>query len=417
LSLALPTPAGSAADGGTGLDVTINGAPVDATAALGPRDVGYQNYDVCAGGQDVVRPLSDGWSIAALIEAAGATPESTASVQIRRASTSPIPGWVTLTPQDFDPTVPGGLDLSEGPAFIYSASGPVYDFFRPYRGSSCLADANANDWVRPPNGDPLRIAITTDALLKVRARASTTQPTVGQPDTFSATVLRPPSGASLSYTWTFSDDTTAQGAVVTHGFPAAGTYQAVVSVTGSDRSGGTSTPLAITVGAAPGPPGQGRSSPQPPTVGGPTGGQPDGQPSGPHPGPEPPGPGATSSSGATSTASSSSSATPGQTNASTGPPTDQHPAAAGASNGVVVHGYLVAADAEGIRTIRGLAGLFALGPSPARSSGHEGTGSSGSWGWAGPILGGAAFAVLLAAGMVIERGRPTVFSRFGTPRR
>ena len=65
---------------------------------------------------------------------------------------------------------------------------------------------------------------------------------LGQVTTFTATVS---SGSDVSYNWTFGDQTSGSGAVVTPTYAAAGNYTAVV--TASNALGTVTAPPSVTV--------------------------------------------------------------------------------------------------------------------------------------------------------------------------
>jgi PKD repeat protein len=67
----------------------------------------------------------------------------------------------------------------------------------------------------------------------------------------SAEVSGEPRDAKLSFEWSFGDGASGGGRVVSHRFTRPGVYEAVVTVYGTDDSGGASAPLRITVGEPP----------------------------------------------------------------------------------------------------------------------------------------------------------------------
>jgi PKD repeat protein len=70
---------------------------------------------------------------------------------------------------------------------------------------------------------------------------------VGQAVTFDGSGSQPGSSPIVSYDWNFGDGNTASGAVVTHVYGAAGTYQVTLTVTGQDGLGNTGNPVQITI--------------------------------------------------------------------------------------------------------------------------------------------------------------------------
>lgn len=99
---------------------------------------------------------------------------------------------------------------------------------------------------------PLEFSMTGSANQAPIARASAAPSTGVAPllVTFDGSASEDPDGAISSWSWSFSDDTTATGAVVTHTFPAPGSYTATLTV--SDEAGvPASQSVSITVLAAP----------------------------------------------------------------------------------------------------------------------------------------------------------------------
>jgi hypothetical protein len=266
--LLVPVNASAAGTGSSPLSVTLNGKPVPGIAANLPEelDAVFRQYTVCEPSGNGVPESFSGWSIATLIEAAGSTPQTASLVTVQRYPSTGEP--VMLTPPDFDPSTPGGLDFPEGPALLVTRGFPPQDgpfqFFRPYRGTlaqGCAGDPHPNnkDWVIPAGGVKLKIAITAGAVLQVQAAASSLTPKAGTNDTFTASVSNPPQGVPLTYTWNFGDGKASQGSTVTHAFAAAGSYDVIATVSGTDRSGG-SAQVNLNVGKAQGPPGHGTTT-------------------------------------------------------------------------------------------------------------------------------------------------------------
>ena len=125
----------------------------------------------CSDGVSYQVPLLHGWSITAIIKAAGATPETTGSVTIAGGGKQ-----VVLTRPDFDPSRPGGIDFLEGPAQIYqsAATTTTLNFFRPMR-LPAPADPNVLDEIVTSPGEKLHIDIQTGVPLAVSAHASPTR--------------------------------------------------------------------------------------------------------------------------------------------------------------------------------------------------------------------------------------------------
>jgi hypothetical protein len=88
-------------------------------------------------------------------------------------------------------------------------------------------------------------------LLVVRATADRRTVAAGKAVHLTAEVVSGATpGQALAYAWRFGDGAAASGQAVRHAFAAAGVYEAVVTVSGADDSGGSSAPLRIRVGAA-----------------------------------------------------------------------------------------------------------------------------------------------------------------------
>jgi hypothetical protein len=269
------------------LTVRLNGAVVPDVAANLPltQDIAFGTiYGVCCvGGNATTKIFTGGWSIATLIEAAGAVPSAIQSVTIERAGSAP---GIKLLPPDFDPATPGGLDFPNTacalatppiggewscPAFIYptgAGTNQSLNFFRPER-ASAPADENIDDWVLRPIGSGLTVDIS-GTKVAVSASANHTAVRVGQLVRFTAAAVSPVAGDTLTFTWSLSDGTTLAGPRATHAFAHPGAYQVIATATGSSGSGGASAPITIVVGKKAGSPGPGgaTSTTRPATTGG-----------------------------------------------------------------------------------------------------------------------------------------------------
>ena len=120
-------------------------------------------------------------------------------------------------------------------------------YLRPLRGPS---DVNAADNV-DITGSDLAVRVHQGPLLGVRARSDRRTVPAGEPVNLTAEVTGAAPGQALSFDWTFGDGTGKPGQAVRHRFRTPGVYEAVVSVTGADDSGGSSAPLRIRVGDPP----------------------------------------------------------------------------------------------------------------------------------------------------------------------
>jgi hypothetical protein len=176
-----------------------------------------------------------GFSLAAILEAAGADPYGFSYLEVQR----PAGGAVLLSRHQ-------ALDadaFGEGPPVVYAAAGGT-GFLRPSTGGG---DPNADDSFEAPQG--VTVALHNGSPLRVRARASTQRTRVGQEISFSAIVDRAGSGEQLEYSWYFDDGNSASGATARHSFAERGSYDVVVGVTTPGDRAGTSAVVTIQVGA------------------------------------------------------------------------------------------------------------------------------------------------------------------------
>jgi hypothetical protein len=135
----------------------------------------------------------------------------------------------------------------EGPPIVWIDAGEIR-YLRPLRGPD---DANAADNIGITEGD-LVIRAHQGRLLTVRATADRRTVPAGRPVHLSAEVLGGAApGHELTFVWSLGDGTRKRGPAVRHAYATPGVYEAVVTVTGSDDSGGSSTPLRLTVGDPP----------------------------------------------------------------------------------------------------------------------------------------------------------------------
>jgi hypothetical protein len=399
--LALPAPAASAAKATPRLQVTYNGLTVDAASSL-PKvfDITGRSYTICyPSGQALPKIFSEGWTIATLITAAGGSPATTDSVTIQRSTT---PGdVVTLTPADFDPDYPGGIDFPDGPAFIDLngvGNQQVYQFFRPQRATTPCdqpgADVNFDDWVQTATNTPLVISIVSGgAHLDVSATANPTKVTAGSSVHLAATVSDPPTGENLTYSWQLTDGTDLTGASVDHTFANAGTYQAVATVVGDRGSAGTAPPLTITVGSAPGKPGGGKTTKGPPTRGGSTG-----SPTGLGSGAGSVGPNGASGGSGAPVGSSGTASSPGASGTAGTPPARRVVPTSSRASGELIHGELLAGPVTASGLASGAAGAAQLALGPNGTS----NGLAGDSGWIGVVAGVTLAAALFLGGAARE---------------
>ncbi|HYG96789.1 MAG TPA: PKD domain-containing protein [Solirubrobacterales bacterium] len=208
------------------------------------------SLDVLAGGEDVregsyvLRASSgessqvvSGFSLAALLEAAGADPYSFSYLEVLR----PAGGAVLLSRNQ----ALGEGAFPDGPPVVYATSAGT-GFLRP---SSGPEDLNASDSFEAPQG--VTIALRKGSPLEVRAEASTLRTRPGKPVEFTAAVDRAGAGEELTYSWYFDDGASASGPSATHSFARPGSYDVVVGVTTPGDDTGVSAVVTIQVGAPP----------------------------------------------------------------------------------------------------------------------------------------------------------------------
>lgn len=206
------------------------------------------SLDALAGSEDVVaRPYAlrssdgestqtvTGFSLAALLDAAGADPYGFSYLEVQR----PAGGAVLLSR---DQALDAGA-FPDGPATIYATASGT-GFLRPSTGPE---DANAGDCFEAPQG--ISLVLRKGSRLRVRARASTLRTRPGQPVQFSAVVEQAGSGEQLSYSWYFDDGHSAAAAKASHGFAKRGSYDVVVGVTSGSDDSGASAVVTVQVGA------------------------------------------------------------------------------------------------------------------------------------------------------------------------
>lgn len=202
-------------------------------ALAGSEDVVGRAYALRGSSGESTQVLS-GFSLAALLDAAGADPFGFSYLEVLR----PTGGAVLLSSgQALD-----GEGFADGPPVVYAtATGTA--FLRPSGGSS---DLNAADSFALPQG--VTIALRKGSPLQVRAEASTLQTRPGKPVKFTAEAEGAGAGETLTYSWYFDDGASATGASATHSFARRGSYDVVVGVTTPGDSTGTSAVVRVQVG-------------------------------------------------------------------------------------------------------------------------------------------------------------------------
>jgi len=203
--------------------------------------------DALAVGEDVVardyalrsssgesRQAVTGFSLATIIDAAGADPFTFSYLEVQR----PAGGSVQLSRHQ-------ALDqgaFPDGPPVVYVTPSGT-GFLRP---SSGTGDLNAGDSFEAPQG--LTVVLRKGSGLKVRAEASPLRTKPGKPVRFGAVVEGGGSGEELTYSWYFGDGGSAETAGPVHSFAKPGSYEAVVSVTTPGDQVGVSDVVRIQVG-------------------------------------------------------------------------------------------------------------------------------------------------------------------------
>ena len=178
-------------------------------------------------------------SVRRLITLAGASPDALTFVSIERPNGS----LARLGRGDLTDPPP----FPEGPAIVWMDAGGAR-YLRPLRAPS---DANGADNVGITSGD-LVVRVHQGPLLVVRARADRRTVPAGEAVHLSAELVSGLAPAqALTFSWRFGDGASASGQAVGHAFREPGVYEAVVTVDGSDDSGGSSEPLRIRVGDPP----------------------------------------------------------------------------------------------------------------------------------------------------------------------
>jgi PKD domain-containing protein len=238
LGLGSPWAASAAADAAQVTVVSPGGASQTlALAALaGSEDVVDRSYALRGDGGESSQTVT-GFSLAAILEAAGADPYGFSYLEVQR----PAGGAVQL---GRDQALDEGA-FADGPPALYATADGT-GFLRPSAGAE---DLNAADSFVAPQG--ISVVLRKGKPLQVKARASKPWTRPGQRVRFSAVVERSGAGEELSYSWYFDDGHRASGPEVSHSFAKRGSYDVVVGVTSSGDEAGASAVVTVQVGAAP----------------------------------------------------------------------------------------------------------------------------------------------------------------------
>lgn len=236
LGLASPWAAEAAADAAQVTVVSPGGASqtLALDALAGSEDVVARPYALRAETGESSQTVT-GFSLAAIVEAAGADPYTFSYVEVQR----PAGGSVLLSR---DQALDQGA-FPDGPPLVY-ASAEGTGFLRPSAGAE---DLNATDSFVAPQG--ISVVLRKGEPLRVKALVSKAWTRPGQPVRFSAVVERSGAGAELSYSWQFDDGHSADGPEVSHSFAKRGSYDVVLGVTSSPGDPGTSAVVTVQVGA------------------------------------------------------------------------------------------------------------------------------------------------------------------------
>lgn len=202
-------------------------------ALVGNEDVVGGSYVLRSSSGETTQSVT-GFSLAKLIDAAGADPYGFSYLEVQR----PAGGTVLLSREQ---ALDAGA-FADGPPVIY-ASATGTGFLRPSSGDG---DLNASDSVDAPQG--ITVVLRKGMALRVRAQASTVKAKPGQKVDFSAIVERAGSGEQLTYSWNFDDGHSGGGAEASHSFAKRGSYDVVVGVTSSGNEAGASDVVTIQVG-------------------------------------------------------------------------------------------------------------------------------------------------------------------------
>jgi len=236
ISFASPWPAVAGADTAQVTVVSPGGLqrPLSLDALAGSENVHDQAFVVRSPSGEETRTVT-GFSLAAVLEAAGADPYSFSYLEVLR----PVGGSVLLSRhQALDPGA-----FPEGPPLVYATPNGT-TFLRP---ASDSEDANGGDCFEVPQG--VTVVLRKGSPLRVRAHASELRVRARQEVDFDATVEGAGAGEQLEYSWYFDDGGSATGASANHSFAKRGSYDVVVGVTTTGDDTGVSAVVTVEVGA------------------------------------------------------------------------------------------------------------------------------------------------------------------------
>lgn len=209
----------------------VKGAPVtlNLDQMPTPPDVNGQVYTLRSDSGERQVTVS-GYSLAALIDAAGLDPILIGYLEIPR----PAGGSLLLSRQQA--TMPGVFP--EGLPVVFRDDQGIH-LLRPSAGGT---DFNEADLISLPTGSTLAIQARSGTLVQIRASASKRKVKVGEEVSFTATLDRAASGEDVEISWYFDDGSSAKGSETKHRFRQPGLYDVVVgATTASDRVGASAT--------------------------------------------------------------------------------------------------------------------------------------------------------------------------------
>jgi hypothetical protein len=239
--IAAASAAAPAAAGAAGILVRLPGgerhlSPEDVAAAVDRPAGTYLLRAAGTSAEAVAHPPA--LSVRRLVTLAGASPDALTFVTIERPNGSlALLGRADLT----DPP-----PFPDGPPIVWMDAGGAR-YLRPLRGPD---DVNGADNVDITGGD-LVVRAHQGPLLVVSANADRRTVAAGAGVHLTAEIVSGAApGQTFAFAWRFGDGAAASGPAVRHVFAAPGVYEAVVTVSGGDDSGGSSAPVRIRVGAA-----------------------------------------------------------------------------------------------------------------------------------------------------------------------
>ncbi|MEZ5076357.1 MAG: PKD domain-containing protein [Solirubrobacterales bacterium] len=233
----LASPWAPAAGADTGQVTMVSPGGAQRTLALGAlagqEDVVERSYVLRSADGESTATVT-GFSLAALIEAAGADPYGFSYLEVQR----PDGGAVMLSREQ---ALAGG----EATPVVYATPGGT-GFLRP---ASSAVDLNATDGFEAPQG--ISVVLRKGRPLQVTAAASALEVDPGEKIDFTAIVERAGTGQQLEFSWYFDDGHSGAGRTARHAFAKPGAYDVVLGVTSAGDEAGASAVVRIQVGEPP----------------------------------------------------------------------------------------------------------------------------------------------------------------------